>query len=190
MTIPSALALLVRIFPEPVEQARAIAVLGGCGAVADGRCWRWHYSVNNNMTRAVLGLFIGAILVQYASYHWVFWFSAIVAVPVALCCLLVTPPEIANSQDNPDTRSAKWESLDPIGISILTGVPHLHEILIAYSADITLSVALILFIYAVTPGSADGWATAGVLTPLIISVLLIAGFFYWETLIPFDKAAM
>jgi hypothetical protein len=44
MTIPSALALLVRVFPEPLEQARAIGVLGGCGAVADGKCWHWRYS--------------------------------------------------------------------------------------------------------------------------------------------------
>ena len=41
-----------------------------------------------------------------------------------------------------------------------------------------------------TSGSADGWATAGVLTPLIISIYLTAGFFYEETLIPFDKAVM
>ncbi|KAF8429939.1 major facilitator superfamily domain-containing protein [Boletus edulis BED1] len=154
LTIPSAFALLVRVFPGPLEQARGIAVLGGCGAVAD-----------------VLGLFIGAVLVQYASYHWVFWFGAIVALPVSLACLFIIPPEIAKSKDEPDVRCAKWESLDPIGISILT-------------------VAFILFIYSVTSGSANGWATAGVLTPLIISILLIVGFFYWETLIHVDKAAI
>ncbi|KAI9463830.1 major facilitator superfamily domain-containing protein [Boletus coccyginus] len=154
MTIPSALTLLVHVFPEPLGQARAIAVLGSCGAVAD-----------------LLGLFIGAVLVRYASYHWVFWFVAMVAIPVALCCLFVIPPEIAKSEDRPDMRNAKWESLDPIGILILIA-------------------ALILFIYAVTSGSAGGWATVGVLAPLIISILLIAGFFYWETLIPIDKAAI
>ncbi|KAF8420278.1 hypothetical protein L210DRAFT_1028656, partial [Boletus edulis BED1] len=42
LTIPSAFAHLVRVFPGPLEQARGIAVLGGCGAVADGGCW--HYS--------------------------------------------------------------------------------------------------------------------------------------------------
>lgn len=142
------------------------------------------------MTCAVLGLFIGAVLVRYASYHWIFWFVAIIAIPIAMCCLFIIPREVAKSKDRPDPRSAKWETLDPIGISILTGVPHLHEILIAKNADITPSVALILFVYAVTSGSADGWATAGVLIPLIISILLIPGFFYWETRIPFDKAAM
>ncbi|KAH0835592.1 major facilitator superfamily domain-containing protein [Lanmaoa asiatica] len=173
MTIPSALTLLVRVFPEPLEQARAIGVFGGCGAVAN-----------------VLGLFIGAVLVQYASYHWVFWFVAIIAIPVALGCLFIIPPEVAKSKVEFDTRNAKWKSLDLIGISILTGVPHLHKILITYSANIAPLVALILFIYAVTSGSADGWATAGVLVPLIISILLTVGFFYWETLTPVDKAAI
>ncbi|KAF8552681.1 MFS general substrate transporter [Imleria badia] len=154
MTLPSALALLVVMFPEPLEQARAIAVLGGCGAVAD-----------------VLGLFIGALLVQYASYHWVFWFSAIVAIPVSMACVFIIPPEVARSKAEPDPRNPKWKSLDLMGISILT-------------------VALVLFIYAVTSGSTDGWATAGVLTSLIISILLIIGFFYWETLIPTEKAAI
>ncbi|KAN0078090.1 Major facilitator superfamily domain containing protein [Tylopilus felleus] len=154
MTIPSALALLVRVFPEPLEQARAIATLGGCGAVAD-----------------VLGLFIGSVLVQYGSFHWVFWFAAIVAIPVALACLFIIPPQVEQSEVEQDMSSAKWERLDPIGILILT-------------------VALVLFIYAVTSGSANGWATAGVLAPLIISMFLIAGFFYWETRIPSDRAAI
>lgn len=56
--------------------------------------------------------------------------------------------------------------------------------------NLPLAVAFILFIYAVTSGSADGWATAEVLTPFIISVLLIIGFFYWETQIPFKNATM
>ena len=36
MTIPSALTLLVNVFTEPTEQARAIGVFGGCGAVGNG----------------------------------------------------------------------------------------------------------------------------------------------------------
>ncbi|KAF9221117.1 MFS general substrate transporter [Gyrodon lividus] len=156
MTLPSALTLLVNIFPDPLEQARAIGVFGGCIAVAN-----------------VLGLLIGAFFVQWASFHWVFWFVGLIAIPVALGSLFIIPPEVAKSADEPDTRIAKskWKSLDLIGVSLLT-------------------VALILFIFAVTSGSVDGWATAAVLIPLIISIMMIAGFFYWETLIPVDKAAI
>jgi hypothetical protein len=34
MTIPSALSLLVNAFPDPLQQARAIGLFGGCGALA------------------------------------------------------------------------------------------------------------------------------------------------------------
>ncbi|KAH7929188.1 MFS general substrate transporter [Leucogyrophana mollusca] len=153
MTIPSALTLLVNVFPDPLEQARAIGIFGGCGAVAN-----------------VLGLLIGAFFVQFASYHWVFWFVALVAVPVALGCVFIIPPQ-PEVLDGPEPKVAKWKRLDLIGVSALT-------------------VALILFIFAVTSGSTDGWATATVLVPLIISILLIFGFFYWETLLPVDKAAI
>jgi MFS family permease len=36
LTIPSALTLIVNIFPEPLEQARAIGLFGGCGCVGNG----------------------------------------------------------------------------------------------------------------------------------------------------------
>ncbi|KAF8123555.1 major facilitator superfamily domain-containing protein [Boletus edulis] len=173
LTIPSALTLLVHVFPEPLEQARAIGVFGGCGAFGN-----------------VLGLLIGAVLVQYISYHWVFWVVAIIAIPVAFTCILAIPPEIAKSKDRAHPHFAKWKSLDLIGIFVLTGVPHLREMHIMYNTDTAPSAAFILFIYAVTSGPADGWATAGVLTPLIISIFLIAGFFYWETIVPPDKAAI
>ncbi|KIJ19716.1 hypothetical protein PAXINDRAFT_166798 [Paxillus involutus ATCC 200175] len=154
MTIPSALTLLVNAFPDPLHQARAIGVFGGFAGVAN-----------------VLGLLIGAMFVQWASFHWVFWFVGIIAIPVALACLFIIPPEIAKSEDKSDARIAKWKRLDLIGVSILT-------------------VAIILFIFALTSGSADGWATAEVLIPLIMSILMMAGFFYWETVTPADRAAI
>ena len=52
------------------------------------------------------------------------------------------------------------------------------------------TVALILFIFAVTSGTTSGWGSAGVLAPLIIAVLLVFGFFYFETRIPADRAAI
>ncbi|KAG1850042.1 major facilitator superfamily domain-containing protein [Suillus tomentosus] len=154
MTIPSALALLVKVFPEPLEQARAIGIFGGCASIAN-----------------VLGLMIGAMFVQWASYHWVFWFVTIVAMPAALACAFIIPPEIANTKDNLEPGAAKWKNLDCLGVTILT-------------------VALILFIFAVTSGSTDGWASAAVLVPLIISIMMVIGFFYWETRIHVDKAAI
>ncbi|KAG2132735.1 major facilitator superfamily domain-containing protein [Suillus bovinus] len=154
MTVPSALRLLIKVFPEPLEQARAIGIFGGCNGVAN-----------------VLGLVIGAMFVEWTSYQWVFWFSAIVAGPAALACVFIIPSEISNNTDNLEPAAEKWKSLDLVGVSILT-------------------VALILFIFAVTSGSTNGWASTKVLVPLIISILVVVGFFYWETRIPVDTAAI
>ncbi|PCH34679.1 MFS general substrate transporter, partial [Wolfiporia cocos MD-104 SS10] len=150
MTIPSALSLLVNVFVDPTEQARALGVFGGCGAVGN-----------------VLGLIIGAIFVQYASWSWVFWFVAMVAFPIAGICLLLVPPQ----EEKVHIQGKRWKSLDLVGVSILTA-------------------ALILFIFAITSGSSSGWASALVLAPLIISIFMIVGFFYYETLIPIYRAAV
>ncbi|THH31696.1 hypothetical protein EUX98_g2500 [Antrodiella citrinella] len=153
MTIPSALTLLVNVFPEPQEQARAIGIFGGCGAIGN-----------------ISGLIIGAIFVQFADWRWVFWFVALVAIPVAGFCVVFIPPY--ESRDTAaSTGYAKWRSLDLGGVSILTA-------------------ALILFIYAITSGSTSGWGSAGVLAPLIISVAMVVGFFYYETRIPASIAAV
>jgi len=153
MTIPSALALLVNVFVEPNEQARALGLFGGCGA----------------RSCSVLGLIIGGIFVQFASWSWVFWFVAIVAAFVTGMCLLFVPsqePKVRLASAGP-----RWRSLDLVGVSILTA-------------------ALILFIFAITSGSADGWATAAVLVPLVVSILMVVAFFWYETRIPPETAAV
>lgn len=47
--------------------------------------------------------------------------------------------------------------------------------------DDQIAAAVILFIFAVTSGSTKGWATAYVLAPLIISLVIVAVFFWWES---------
>ncbi|RDX44325.1 MFS general substrate transporter [Lentinus brumalis] len=154
MTIPSALALLVDVFPEPTEQARAIAVFVGCGGVANS-----------------LGLIIGAIFVQFASWSWVFWSIAIVSMPVAAICVFLIPKQEPRLNEAALGGRPRWKSLDILGVTILT-------------------IALVLFIFAVTSGGTSGWGSARVLAPLIISILMVAGFFYYETTIPEDCAAI
>lgn len=152
---PSALSLLVNVFPDPLQQARAISIFGGCGGIAN-----------------ILGLLIGGMFVEWASYHWVFWFVAISAVPVSLACVFIIPPRFKETTGSPEpVKAAKWKSLDLVGVSILT-------------------VGLILFIFALTSSSTHGWASAMVLVPLVISISMMVAFFYWETRIPVEQAAI
>lgn len=74
----------------------------------------------------VLGLIIGAIFVQYASWSWVFWFVAMVAFPIAIICFLLVPPQ----EEVVHVEGARWKSLDIGGVSIdscvFSGVDSFH----------------------------------------------------------------
>ncbi|KAG2355283.1 hypothetical protein BDR07DRAFT_1426624 [Suillus spraguei] len=98
------------------------------------------------------------------------------------------PSQIGETAGSRKPKGAKWKSLDLVGVGVLTGIN-----LSAYFSLCrlrTLIVSFILLIFAVTSGSTDGWKSPVVLILLIISIIMIAGFFYWETLLPADRAAI
>ncbi|CEL53947.1 Puromycin resistance protein pur8 OS=Streptomyces alboniger GN=pur8 PE=3 SV=1 [Rhizoctonia solani AG-1 IB] len=146
-TIPSALSMIVQMMPEPKEQQRAIGLFGASGAVAN-----------------VLGTIIGAILVEYASWRWIFWIISIISIPAATACIFLIP-------DSPRRKEAKASQLDAIGVFILIA-------------------AIVLFVYALTTGSVSGWRSGGVLAPFFVSIALFVAFFFWETRVDEANAAL
>ena len=149
MTIPSALALIVRLFPEPGEQGKAIAAFSGSAAVGN-----------------ILGLVLGAVLSQNAGWEWVLWFTALLAIPIAIVAALVVPSQPPSKT----ITGSKLANLDLPGVAIITA-------------------SLVLLIFAFTATGTDQWSSATVLAPLIISVFGIAAFFVWEARIPAERAA-
>ncbi|KAG8684142.1 hypothetical protein FRC11_012555 [Ceratobasidium sp. 423] len=147
LTIPSSLNLIVQLFPDPQEQSRAIGLFGAMGAIGN-----------------VLGTIVGAILVEYISWRWIFWFIALIAVPISIICIFLIPKTARNEEN-------KKSTFDFVGVFLLT-------------------VAVILFVYALTTGSVKGWRAAGVLAPLFVSVSLAVVFFLWETRIEENSAAL
>ncbi|KAH7913695.1 major facilitator superfamily domain-containing protein [Hygrophoropsis aurantiaca] len=151
LTIPSALALIVHMYPNPETQGRAIAAFGGSVAIGN-----------------VSGLIIGAALVEKASWRWIFWIVAMVAIPVAASVALLVPSELARGDDL--DLSTKKE-LDIAGIILLTS-------------------SLILFIFSVTSGSSSTWKSATTLVPLFVSLLMFTAFWLWERRVPSARAAL
>jgi MFS family permease len=115
-TIPSALSMIVQMLPDPKQQQRAIGLFGASGAIANGeqflktvqRRRSSHHSV-------VLGTIIGAILVQYASWRWIFWLIAMLSIPAATACIFLIPKSSGR-------KDAKASQLDVLGIFILIGM--------------------------------------------------------------------
>jgi MFS family permease len=116
------------------------------------------------------GLVIGALFVEFTSWQWVLWFVCILALPITgLCTWLV--PQQDPTRGRVQSSREKLRRLDIPGVTVLTS-------------------GLVLFIFSITSGSEEGWGSAMVLAPLIISLALIAGFFWYETRTPEEYAAM
>lgn len=75
-------------------------------------------------------------------------------------------------------------------MSALSPVRTLLNSMYTWNHNLIPLVALILFIFAVTSGSVDGWGSASVIAPLVISVVLAIIFFIYEARIPEDYAAL
>ena len=114
---------------------------------------------------AVLGVILGAMLVEWASWRWVFYVVTMMGVPIAIVSIWAVPAGA------PHDKTASFRRLDLPGVSLITA-------------------AMVLFVYAVTSGPASGWGTANVIAPLIISIALAVAFFIVEYYLPKDMAAL
>lgn len=174
LTVPSALNLMVRLLPNPQEQARAIAVFGGSGAVGNGKCSLLHSSILANshfpFLQLVSGVFVGGVLAQYASWRWVFWLVALLAGLTATISSVLIPSHAHDHATNDDV-GGRPKKPDYFGFALFGG-------------------SLILFVYALTSGSANGWGSAAVLSTLIISIICMGLFFLWENKINETDAAL
>jgi EmrB/QacA subfamily drug resistance transporter len=133
MIMPVTLAVITSTFPEE-ERGRAIGVWTG---VAGGG--------------ALLGMFLSALLVDTASWRYLF------VLPIAL----VLTASVMAWHSVPNSREVSKRSFDAIGsLASVLGV-----------------VGLIFFLHE---GPERGWAAPGTITSLVIGVLGTAGFVTWE----------
>jgi len=122
MSIPSALTLIVRIFPDPTQQARAVGIFGGCGAIADGIVLLLLAPPSLTALDPVLGFIIGAVFVQWMTYRWIFWFTGLVALLVGLIGAVVMPVHLGKAWRNDEKFIPTWRDFDIVGTSVLTGI--------------------------------------------------------------------
>ncbi|KAI9461390.1 major facilitator superfamily domain-containing protein [Boletus coccyginus] len=130
LSIPSALHLLIHTFPDPLVQAKSISAFAALGAIGN-----------------VFGVIVGALIVSYVTWPWIFYATAIVALLVAIACTFLIPNP---HRQNKYSQLEQFRRLDMAGSTLLIA-------------------ALVLFIFAVTSGSTEGWKTSIVLVPLSLS---------------------
>lgn len=134
VVFPATLALITNIFTKPRERAAAIALWTAMAGIA-----------------IAIGPTIGGWLLQYFSWHSVFWINVPVAV-VAVVAVLITVPE---------SRADHVDRLDRIGIVLsLAGVTTL--------------------VWSIIEAPKHGWLAAESLAGYVLSVVLLSMFVAWE----------
>ena len=111
LTIPSALTMIVALFPDQRSQGRAIAIFGGTGGVGNGEVYLPYNPQYSPYSSIVLGLIIGALFVQYTTWPWIFYFTAIVGSIIGITCFILIP-----QSTNPISKAR----FDVFGIATLT----------------------------------------------------------------------
>jgi EmrB/QacA subfamily drug resistance transporter len=129
------LSLLMSLFPDPAERAKAMGIFGftssGGGSV---------------------GVLLGGLLTSTVSWHWIF----LVNIPVGAAVYILARKWIA-----PDRLSGARESLDVGGA-------------------ITVTLSLLLAVYAIVNGNAAGWMSTQTLGLLGAAVVLLIIFLVIE----------
>jgi EmrB/QacA subfamily drug resistance transporter len=127
---PSALSMLTVVFAEGRERNRA---LGVWAAISAGG--------------AAIGLILGGVLTEYASWRWVLFINVPVAALAVLGALRILP----------ESRDARARGFDVPGAVLATG-------------------GLIALVYALVKGNDYGWTSARTLLMLGLAVGLLAAF--------------
>ncbi|MFE3799739.1 MFS transporter [Nocardia tengchongensis] len=138
VVFPATLALLTNIFTGARERAAAIALWTAMAGIA-----------------IAIGPTVGGWLLEYYSWHSVFWINVPVAL-VAIIAVLVTVPE---------SRAPHVDRLDRIGILLsLAGVTAL--------------------VWSIIEAPKHGWLATESLAGYLLSVALLAAFVAWELRVP------
>ncbi len=132
---PAALSLLTVTFTEPGERAKAFGVFG---AIAG--------------TGAAIGLLLGGVLTEYASWRWALYvnlgFAAVALVGAALLL-------------------ARHVPIDKPRLDI--------------PGTITVTIALFAVVFGFSRAESDGWGAASTISWLTVGVVLLAVFVYLQS---------
>jgi EmrB/QacA subfamily drug resistance transporter len=133
---PAALSLITTTFSDSKERAKAFGVYGGLSAGG-----------------AAIGLILGGLLTQYASWHW----TLLVNVPIAIAAFMLAIPNVKESKASGDTRY---------------DVP----------GAITSTLGLVSLVYGITQAGELGWSDQTTLMWFGAAIALLAAFFVIESL--------
>ena len=132
---PAALSLITTTFSDSKERAKAFGVYGGLSAGG-----------------AAIGLILGGLLTQYASWRW----CLLVNVPIAIAAFMLAIPNVKESKASGDTR---------------------YDI----PGAVTSTMGLVSLVYGITQAGELGWSDPTTLKWFGAAIALLAAFFVIES---------
>lgn len=132
---PAALALLTTIFPSGRDRARGFAVFGAL-----------------SMAGGSIGLIVGGLLTEYASWRWTMYISLVFAIPAIVGAVLLLDRPTKNSSVRIDIGST-----------------------------LTVSAGLFGVVDGLTNAGNDSWTSIWTTAPLAAGVLLLVSFVILQT---------
>jgi EmrB/QacA subfamily drug resistance transporter len=131
-----ALSLIVTLFTEPAERAKAMGVFG---FVASGG--------------GSIGVLLGGILTDALNWHWIFLVNLPIGIAVFVFCLRLLPG----------------------------GRGHMTGARLDVAGAVTVTVSLMIAVYAIVNGNEVGWATARTIGLLGVAAVLLGVFLLIES---------
>ncbi|OAR00959.1 hypothetical protein LLEC1_01674 [Akanthomyces lecanii] len=146
--VPTAIGILGVTFPPGKAKNYAFAAYGAGAPLG-----------------SIFGSIISGIIAQYASWKWVFGFTAFMAGAISIAGFYLIP----NTAESPKLAAA----LNGGGIGARLK-------LVDWTGGALITTALIALLFALTEGNVVGWDKAWISNLILISLLLIVAFFFWQ----------
>lgn len=122
LTVPSALHMIVHMFPDPSSQSKAVGIFTALGGLGNSAL-HFSYAYDKHLIGSliVFGLVIGALFVSFATWQWIFYFIAIVAITEAILvyCLCF---QVHRPKTSPVEQIRRLKRLDIFGVACFTGI--------------------------------------------------------------------
>lgn len=106
---------------------------------------------------SVFGNLLGGVLAEYANWKWIFWTLAVISTVVTIAGYFIIPLPVASDAPHKSMKT----SVDWIGGMLIT-------------------VSLMVLLFALTEGNIVGWRTPWIPVLIVVSVLLLACFVFWQ----------
>ncbi|TQV92251.1 hypothetical protein V2A60_004538 [Cordyceps javanica] len=149
--VPTAIGILGVTFPPGQAKNYAFAAYGAGAPLG-----------------SIFGSILSGIIAQYTSWKWVFGIMAIMAGAIAVAGFVLIP----QTAESPKLAAAA-AALDGDGIGAKLK-------LVDWTGGTLITVALMALLFALTEGNVVGWQTSWVCNLIIVSLLLIVAFFFWQ----------